>query len=410
MIAATATFAAAATEASAQQASTCDPLTGAACSSSQVQTGDVLSSVNLDVGVGQLQVSVQTRGNALSGGIEGVSGSMTSSQRNSGVVRGDVAVALDGAENGAAIDNHVRGNDFQAYTGDAVFTVDARQLADGAAVQASSVIAAGDSAVIGGGYVATSATANNVAVGGPRSQVLGSIDQTAQTTVFSETVADIRYVPATASFSSRATANAAQAGTTGSSHQDLSFRQENRPSTTVAQTDVYIDNAWDVSADAQARANYANAGNEGGSMVIRTDQSNAGRVRAETRLRTDLYGAAVASARAVANEAIAGNDDIYLSLDNTQINTGGVEAVATFQGNTGYDAYVGADAIGNAVTGSVCSTCGGEVNVTNTQVNSGDVSAVVNVGAGRTGGSRAAVVGANAVGNSATFYVSRPGG
>ena len=112
----------------------------------------------------------------------------------------------------------------------------------------------------------------------------------------------------------------------------------------------------------------------------------------------------------MANEAIAGNDDIYLSLDNTQINTGGVEAVATFQGNTGYDAYVGADAIGNAVTGSVCSTCGGEVNVTNTQVNSGDVSAVVNVGAGRTGGSRAAVVGANAVGNSATFYVSRPGG
>ena len=410
MIAATATFAAAATEASAQQAAVCDPLTGAACSSNQVQTGDVLSSVNLDVAVGQLQVSVETQGNVLRGGVEGASGAMISRQDNRGLVRGDVVVAVSGAENGAAVDTHVRGNNFEAYTGDAVSTVDAAQVAAGPAVQASTDIQAGDSAITGGGYVSTSATANNVAVGGPRSQVLGAIDQTAQTTVFSETVADIRYVPATASFSSRATANSAQAGTTGSSHQDLSIRQENRPSTTVAQTDVYIDNAWDVSADAQARGNYANAGNEGGSMVIRADQSNAGRVRAETRLRTDLYGAAVASARAVANETVAGNDDIYLSLDNTQINTGGVEAVATFQGNTGYDAYVGADAIGNAVSGYVCSTCGGEVNVANTQVNSGDVSAVVNVGAGRTGGSRAAVVGANAAGNSATFYVSRPGG
>ena len=42
MIAATATFAAAATEASAQQAVVCDPLNGSACSSTQVQAGDVL--------------------------------------------------------------------------------------------------------------------------------------------------------------------------------------------------------------------------------------------------------------------------------------------------------------------------------------------------------------------------------
>ena len=112
----------------------------------------------------------------------------------------------------------------------------------------------------------------------------------------------------------------------------------------------------------------------------------------------------LATARA---ETVAGNNDIYLKLDNTQLNSGGVEAVATFQGNAGYDAYVGADAIGNAVSGSVCSQCGGEVNVTNNQVNNGDVSAVVNIGVGS---GRAVVAGANAAGNSATFYVSRPGG
>lgn len=407
MIAATATFAAAATEASAQQTVVCDPLNGSACSSTQVQAGDVLSSVNLDVGVGQLQVSVETQGNVLRGGIEGTSGAMTVAQTMSGATRAEVTTALAGAENGGAIDNHVRGNNFEAYTGDAAFAVDVTQSATGAAVEARTDVPAGESEITGGGYVATSATANNVAVGGPMSSVTGSVDQSAQTTVFAETTADIRYIPARASFDSRATANAVQAGTTGSSHQDLAIRQRNAPSTVEARTDAYVDNAWDASASAAAGANFANMGNEGGSMIVQADQANEGRVRADVRLGADQYGAATVSARAVANEVIAGNDDIYLSLDNTQLNSGGVEAVTTFQGNAGYDAYVGADAIGNAVSGSVCSQCGGEVNVTNNQVNNGDVSAVVNIGVGS---GRAVVAGVNAAGNSATFYVSRPGG
>ena len=41
MMAATATFAALATEASAQQTPACDPQAGEACSSTQTQTGDV---------------------------------------------------------------------------------------------------------------------------------------------------------------------------------------------------------------------------------------------------------------------------------------------------------------------------------------------------------------------------------
>ncbi len=59
------------------------------------------------------------------------------------------------------------------------------------------------------------------------------------------------------------------------------------------------------------------------------------------------------------------------------------------------------------MTGYACSQCGGDVNVNNTQTNSGNVTATTNatVSSGRT-----AVVGANAVGNSASFYISRPGG
>ena len=59
------------------------------------------------------------------------------------------------------------------------------------------------------------------------------------------------------------------------------------------------------------------------------------------------------------------------------------------------------------MTGYACSQCGGDVNITNNQTNSGNVTANANatVASGRT-----AVVGANAVGNTATFYISRPGG
>ena len=104
---------------------------------------------------------------------------------------------------------------------------------------------------------------------------------------------------------------------------------------------------------------------------------------------------------------IAGNTDIYLALDNTQLNTGGVEATATYTGVSGYDAYVGAEAVGNSVTGSACSQCGGEVNITNNQTNNAAVTATTNA---TIGSGRAAVIGTTAVGNSATFYVSRPGG
>jgi hypothetical protein len=129
--------------------------------------------------------------------------------------------------------------------------------------------------------------------------------------------------------------------------------------------------------------------------------------RAAARAQTNLQGQTTVAARAVANETVAGNQDIYLELDNTQLNTGGVEATATYTGVSGYDAYVGAEAVGNSVTGSVCSQCGGEVYVTNSQTNDANVTATTTA---TIGSGRAAVVGATAVGNSATFYVSRPGG
>ena len=141
--------------------------------------------------------------------------------------------------------------------------------------------------------------------------------------------------------------------------------------------------------------------------MVTTDQSNLSRVHAATTVTSYDGGAATAVAAGTGNEVFAGNNDVYLEIDNAQVNSGGVEVTAAFTGTQGYDAYVSADAVGNAVTGYVCSTCQGNLIATNAQTNSGTVSATATTTVRGTG--RAIASSANAVGNTATFYVSRPG-
>lgn len=409
MIAATATFAVLATEASAQATPACDPQAGEACSSTQIQTGDVTGLVDIDLSVDQVTVSTSAQGNSLAGGVTAASAGLVSRQTMTGATVARSNVVVNGEADGQlSVQTTARGNYLGVTTNGATFAVDATQSATGDRVQAGTYVQAPGGRVLQGGFATSAAVANTVAMGGPSSSLTGVIDQTAQTTVFAETVADVQYIPAPATFSSQAVANSVQTNTTGASHQDLAIRQSNAASTTEARTDVYVDNAWDLTVGANAGANQAITANAGGSMLIETDQTNAGRVRADARVQTNLQGQTVLAARSVANETVAGNNDIYLKLDNTQLNSGGVEANATYVGVNGYDAYVGADAVGNAVTGYACTQCGGgDVNITNNQTNSGNVTATTSatVGSGRT-----AVVGANAVGNTATFYVSRPGG
>ncbi|MBA4333051.1 holdfast anchor protein HfaD [Brevundimonas mediterranea] len=406
-MAATATFALAATETTAQETPLCDPQTDPTCTT-QTQSGDVTGSVNLNVTVDQLEVTNSATGNSLAGGIEDSSGSLTARQTMTGATRADTTLVLNGESDGVIGSTTLARGDYLGVSTDgATFALDAAQVATGDDVTARTVVQSPTGHMLAGGFAGTAAVANSVALGGPSSSITGAVDQSAQTTVLAETVADVQYIPAPADFSSQAVANAVQASTTGASHQDLTVRQTNAASTIEARTDVYVDNAWNLAARAKAGANQTVLSNAGGSLVAATDQTNQGRVRAVSRARTNLQGQTTVSARAVANEVIAGNTDIYLALDNTQLNTGGVEATATYTGVSGYDAYVGAEAVGNSVTGSACSQCGGEVNITNNQTNNAAVTATTNA---TIGSGRAAVIGTTAVGNSATFYVSRPGG
>ena len=104
---------------------------------------------------------------------------------------------------------------------------------------------------------------------------------------------------------------------------------------------------------------------------------------------------------------LAGNLGPALFLDNNQVNTGGgIESVASFSGNTGYDAQVSSTAMGNAVTGYACSNCQATIDVRSRQVNTADIGARSNVTVGNTGRSSRATT--TAVGNTASFYVTTP--
>ena len=106
MIAATATFAALATETRAQQAPVCDAQTGSTCTSTQTMTGEVTGAVNLDVAVGQLQVTNDVAGNLLVGGVDQAAADLTARQTMTGPsVSARTAVQAPTAhiEDGAAV-------------------------------------------------------------------------------------------------------------------------------------------------------------------------------------------------------------------------------------------------------------------------------------------------------------------
>ena len=173
-----------------------------------------------------------------------------------------------------------------------------------------------------------------------------------------------------------------------------------------AGTSANAGNAWDLAGRARAGGNQGVFANQGGSSVVEARQDNSARVWAESIVTSYDFGRATSHAQASGNTLAVGNEDIYVRIDNAQFNSGGVQADASFAGAYGYDAYVGADAVGNSVNGFDCAECGATLEAQNSQINQGDVSATARTTI--SGDGRAVITGANATGNAASFYVTRP--
>ncbi len=394
--------AAAATEAAAQD--------GTIVLNQQLQLGDVFAGQTLNVVDSQDQVTVETsaQGNSASGAVYNGSITVQSDQTMQGDAVATTDITLGGDTWGAVNATTQAGGNYLAVSAyDATLTLDATQTTDDGFISATTEVGDSNARLHAGAAVGASAISNTVAVYGQTSVVEGTIDQVSSAIVRSFGRIESQYIPAEASVTSQAIANAIAVNSDNTSGQDLGIAQRSIGSFIEAEASANSGNAWDLAARARATANQAVLFNEGGSVVNESDQRNSSFVRASALTTAYDYGRAEAYARGAANELSVGNNDIYIQIDNTQFNTGGVDVVATFSGTNGYDVSVGADAVGNSVTGYACSECEGYLEAGNTQTNTGDVSAIANTTVA--GSNRSVITGANAVGNAASFYVSRPG-
>ena len=393
MIAATATCAAAATEARAQ-----DP-EGGVIVIDQVQLGDVFASQTLNVedASDQITLSQSAQGNTASGTVEdGGSLDLTSRQTMSGDAMTEVELNLASEASGViSIAAQSGGNRLEAGAIHILHGVTAYAFVDAPTGRAYD-----------GANVSATAQANTVAMGVSGGMAQGSIQQSSEALTQAGNISTIQYLPSPSHFTAQAVSNV-MSSNGAVSGQDWDIAQRMTGARTQASTSVSSGNAWDIAAEARAAANQVAIHNQGGSVVAGIDQRNEAFVRSDTTLNAYDFGKAQAYAIGYGNTAEVGNNDRYVEIDNTQFNSGGVEVIAEYTGHNGYDAYVGATAAGNQVTAYACSDCEGYLTAENSQTNNADVSAVANTDI--TGAARAVVSSATAVGNSATFYVTRSG-
>lgn len=396
---------AAATEAAAQT----PPQDNTLVLNNQLQLGDVFADQTLNVVDSQDQVTVSATatGNNAAGSVENGAITVRSDQDMRGDSVATTTATLGGDTSGpAAIQSNATGNYLAVSAYDADLTVEAVQRNTGGLISATTEVGDETARLLAGGVVAANASSNTTALYGEGSVVDGSIEQSSSATVRAYSRLDSQYVPAEANVTAQATVNAIGVSSVQTSGQNLAIDQTSSGDFVEAEASANTGNGWDLAARARVVANSANLYNSGGSVVTTSNQDNSAFVRAAATTTAYDYGRAQAYARGAANELSVGNNDIYVEIDNTQINTGGVDVSATFSGTNGYDVYVGAEAVGNAVTGYACSECQGNLEARNSQTNSGDVSAQASTVVA--GSNRAVISSATATGNSATFYVSRP--
>lgn len=376
----------------------------------QVQAGDVFATQTLDVVEVDDGVSAETAatGNLLVGSVDGADLSVISNQTMVGSTVATTTVEVEtgmGATsqiNTTAIANGVEAGATQGtmtgvYTQIATFApqVTARGMLEASAASAEDV------------GLATTAAVNSVSLGLTNGSAGVLVNQTSAADVLADGGAIVQYVSGTADVSGMASGNTFSLVGTDTSAARAVVYQSNTADLTQASQFTAYGSVQTAATSATASGNVAVGEIEGPLLDLTTTQFNQTYVRAQAEGTAYEFGEGAATAYAVGNSASAGVLGEAVELENVQLNTGGgVEAIASFSGTDGYDGYARATAVGNDATAYSCATCGGTMSVGNRQTNDADVgaTATTTLGAGRATNSAAV-----AVGNNASFYVTRPG-
>jgi hypothetical protein len=381
---------------------------------SQSQTGNVDASQTLDVVTQSEETSATTTatGNSATAASDVGSLDVQQAQSMQGAAGATTILNVETEGNAGEVGlvTAATGNTAEADSlGGAPLTGNLQQSAGPGAITAESQVNAAEGQA--NDLVANAqaiANTQGVAVDGSTSTV--SVTQSSSATAQSNGGGVVGFVPGEADFTASAVSNNVTATGLDGASQTLTLNQSVTGPMTQAADFVAAGQAQSLNNAATASANNISVSNDGGPLDVVAVQNNQGYVRGQAESTAYAFGTSSAAANGVGNSAIYGETGGQITLNSAQFNSGaGVEAVASSGGSVGYDLSSSATAMGNAVTGYACSACGGVMNITSGQVNTADVGARSSIPyAGDAGPVRSAISTATAVGNSATFYVSRP--
>lgn len=191
---------------------------------------------------------------------------------------------------------------------------------------------------------------------------------------------------------------------TDASPSDIGMQQISDGDGVNAVVDVTIGSGGDIQAMATGVGNNVDAQHRSPEAGMGASQANMAPVTAYADLNvTSWTGDANAVAYGVGNSSVLANNGPRGVLWSDQNTAGDINVAAGFTGGAGGNVFTSATAIGNAVSGYVCSACGGSIEATNAQLGSSRVRAnsAVNI----TGRARSVSGQASAIGNSATYEV-----
>ena len=377
----------------------------------QVQLGDVFATQQLDVVTASSDTTAVTTatGNSLGGTVQSGDLDIQSHQSVAGAVAAQtvVNIAADGGDT-TSMTTAATGN-----TGDA--GIDSGGTLSGNFVQTStSASISGESqlnaqdAQTGNAAFAVQAIANSQGFGATDSTVNATVGQSSTSNAVANGGAVVGFIPGDASFSAAAVGNNVTSVGVGASTQTLGVTQSQAGDLVQGAQFTNLGTSQNTNTSATATGNNVNATNEQGAFTVGVNQDNQSFVHAQAVETSFEFGGASTSAFGVGNSTLAGNFGPSIVLNNTQVSgANGVEATASFTGDSGFDSFTSATAMGNAATGFACSACGGVMTVHNSQTNLGDAGATATTTL--TSGARSVRGTATAVGNNGTFYVTKPG-
>lgn len=376
----------------------------------QVQLGDVFATQTLDVQTVTDQTVAESHGsgNTYQATAEDQDVDVVSNQTAIGNVTADTRLNV-AADSGAvtSLSTTAVGNAGEAGVSGAVMTAVLTQETGPGVILAQSQIAA---------PTGKSGDVDTYAQSQGNSHVVTVSDGTAGVRVNQTNAADVRsegggvysYVSGRAQFQAVSSSNdITYVGTNFSGTRMISSQQNNADRTLAAQYTAF-GQVQEGKTITSAVGNSVDAVNQGFLMDSNITQGNHTYVRSEAETSAAAFGSVSSDAHGTGNNIVVGDLGGEVVLDSTQVNDGGgVDVISRTTGGDGYDAYGSASAAGNAVLGYACAECNGRMTINNNQTNATDVGASTTTTV--TGSARSATGVSNAVGNSATYYVRKPG-